>query len=116
LDRLIAEVSDEVERRLAIRHTELERLSTIPGVSTRISQALLSEMGADMGRFASAGHLASWIAICPGHNESAGKSHSGRTRRGSPWLRSALVQAAKAAGRTHTYLGAQYRRIAARRG
>ena len=116
LDSLIGEVSDEVERRLASRHAELERLSTIPGVSTRISQALLSEMGADMERFASAGHLASWVAVCPGHDESAGKSRSGRTRRGSPWLRSALVQAAKAAGRTHTYLGAQYRRIAARRG
>lgn len=69
-----------------------------------------------MGRFASAGHLASWVAICPGHDESAGKSRSGRTRKGSPWLRSALVQAARAAGRTNTYLGAQYRRIAARRG
>ena len=116
LDSLIEEVSGEVERRLATLRVELKRLSTIPGVSTRISQAMLSEMGADMGRFASAGHLASWVAICPGHDESAGKSRSGRTRKGSPWLRSALVQAAKAAGRTQTYLGAQYRRIAARRG
>jgi len=116
LDSLIEEVSGEVERRLATLRAELKRLSTIPGVSTRISQAMLSEMGADMGRFASAGHLASWVAICPGHDESAGKSRSGRTRKGSPWLRSALVQAAKAAGRTQTYLGAQYRRIAARRG
>ena len=116
LDSLIEEVSDEVEGRLAALQGELKRLSTIPGVSTRISQAMLSEMGADMGRFASAGHLASWVAICPGHDESAGKSRSGRTRKGSPWLRSALVQAAKAAGRTQTYLGAQYRRIAARRG
>ena len=116
LDSLIEEVSDEVEGRLAALQGELKRLSTIPGVSTRISQAMLSEMGADMGRFASAGHLASWVAICPGHDESAGKSCSGRTRKGSPWLRSALVQAAKAAGRTQTYLGAQYRRIAARRG
>jgi len=114
LDSLIEEVSGEVERRLATLRAELKRLSTIPGVSTRISQAMLSEMGADMGRFASAGHLASWVAICPGHDESAGKSRSGRTRKGSPWLRSALVQAAKAAGRTQTYLGAQYRRIAAR--
>jgi len=116
LDCLLEEVNDEVERRLATLQAELKRLSTIPGVGTRISQALLSEMGADMGRFASAGHLASWVAICPGHDESAGKSRSGRTRKGSPWLRSALVQAAKAAGRTQTYLGAQYRRIAARRG
>jgi len=116
LESLIEEVSGEVERRLAPLQAELERLSTIPGVSTRISQAMLSEMGVDMGRFASAAHLASWVAICPGHDESAGKSRSGRTRKGSPWLRSALVQAAKAAGRTQTYLGAQYRRLAARRG
>lgn len=116
LTDLIAEVSDEVERRLAALQVEIERLSTIPGVGTRTSQAMLSEMGADMGRFASAAHLASWVAICPGHDESAGKSRSGRTRKGSPWLRSALVQAARAAGRTNTYLGAQYRRIAARRG
>ena len=116
LESLIEEVSGEVERRLAPLQAGLERLSTIPGVSTRISQAMLSEMGVDMGRFASAAHLASWVAICPGHDESAGKSRSGRTRKGSPWLRSALVQAAKAAGRTQTYLGAQYRRLAARRG
>src|SRR3990172_278347 len=116
LDSVMEEVSGEVERRLATLQAELKRLSTIPGVSTRISQTMMREMGADMGRFASAGHLASWVAICPGHDESAGKSRSGRTRKGSPWLRSALVQAAKAAGRTQTYLGAQYRRIAARRG
>jgi transposase len=116
LTDLIDEVSDEVERRLAGLQEEIERLSTIPGVGTRTSQAMLSEMGADMERFASASHLSSWVALCPGNHESAGKSRSGRTRKGSPWLRSALVQAAKAAGRTNTYLGAQYRRIAARRG
>lgn len=116
LTDLIDEVSDEVDRRLAVLQGEIERLSTIPGVGTRTSQAMLSEMGADMERFASASHLSSWVALCPGNHESAGKSRSGRTRKGSPWLRSALVQAAKAAGRTNTYLGAQYRRIAARRG
>ena len=113
---LVEEVSDEVERRLTALQAELQRLSTIPGVSLRTSQAMLSEMGADMGRFPSASHLSSWVALCPGNHESAGKSRSGRTRKGSPWLRGALVQAAKAAGRTNTYLGAQYRRIAARRG
>jgi transposase len=116
LGALIEEVSGEIEKRLGKQRTELARLTTIPGVSQRVSQVMLSEIGSDMGRFASAGHLASWVALCPGHDESAGKSRSGRTRRGSPWLRSALVQAAKAAGKTRTYLGAQYRRIAARRG
>ena len=116
LDSLIAQVSEEVGRRLEAVKEDLQRLTTIPGVSRRVSEILLSEMGADMSRFPSARHLASWVGLCPGNNESAGKSLSGRTRKGSPWLRSALVQAAKAAARTKTYLGAQYRRIAARRG
>ncbi|MHB8577549.1 MAG: IS110 family transposase [Dehalococcoidia bacterium] len=61
-----------------------------------------------MGRFPTAGHLASWAGMCPGNHESAGKRKSGRTRKGSPWLRALLVQAAHAAGRKkHTYLAAQ---------
>ena len=116
LDGLIEEISAEIESRLAPCQAEIERLTTIPGVSTRVAQVLLSEMGADMSRFPSAAHLASWAALCPGNNESAGKSRSGRTRKGNPWLRSALAQAAKSAGRSKTYLGAQYRRLAARRG
>ena len=70
-----------------------------------------------MGRFPSAQHLASWAGMCPGNKESAGKRLSGRTRKGSPWLRSALVEAAHAA--THSkdsYLTAQYQRLATRRG
>jgi transposase len=70
-----------------------------------------------MSRFPSAHHLASWAGMCPGNNESAGKQRSGKTRKGSPWLRALLVQAAHAAARKKgTYLAAQYRRIAARRG
>ncbi len=70
-----------------------------------------------MERFPTAGHLASWAGMCPGNNESAGKRQSGKTRKGSPWLRALLVQAAHAAARKKgTYLGAQYRRLAARRG
>lgn len=70
-----------------------------------------------MSRFPTAAHLASWAGLCPGNHESAGKRRSGKTRQGSPSLRSALVEAAQAAGRTKTTdLGAQFRRLAARRG
>ena len=69
-----------------------------------------------MARFGSARQLASWAGMCPGNYESAGTSHGGKTRRGSPWLRSTLVSCARSASRTQTYLGAQYRRLAARRG
>ena len=71
----------------------------------------------DMSRFPSAAHLASWAGVAPGNNQSAGKRRSGKTRKGSPWLRTLLVEAAYAAGRTKTtYLGAQYRRLAGRKG
>ncbi len=70
-----------------------------------------------MARFPTAQHLASWAGMCPGNHESAGKRHGGRTRKGSPWLRALLIQAAHAAARKKgTYLAAQYRRLAARRG
>jgi len=75
------------------------------------------EIGADMSRFATAAHLASWAGMCPGQNESAGKRKSGRTQQGSRWLRTALVQAAYAAGRKKgTYLWALYRKLAGRLG
>lgn len=92
-------------------------LCSIPGISQRAAEGILAEIGLQMSRFKSAKHLASWAGMCPGNHESAGKRMSGRTNKGSPWLRKLLVQAAHAAAHTKdTYLSAQYRRLAARRG
>jgi transposase len=117
LDEAIERVSAQIEEQLRPFEEELARLDTIPGISRRAAEVLLAEIGADMSRFASAGHLASWAGMCPGNNESAGKRISGRTRKGSPWLRQVLVEAAHGASHTkNSYLSAQYRRLAARRG
>jgi transposase len=89
---------------------------SIPGVGRRTAELLLSEIGPDLARFPSPGQLASWCGLTPGQNESAGKRLSSRTRKGNVHLRSGLIESAQTAGRTKTYLGAQYRRIAARRG
>ena len=106
----------EIASRLATAGAVIERLVTIPGIGRRTAEIIVAEIGLDMARFGSARQLASWAGMCPGNYESAGTSHGGRTRRGSPWLRSTLVSCARSASRTHTYLGAQYRRLAARRG
>jgi len=117
LDEAIERVSDEIRRRLSPFEGKIELLLSIPGVSRRIAEVILAEIGADMSRFPSSAHLASWAGICPGNNESGGKRKSGRTRKGSPWLRAALIQAAHAASRSKgTYLCSQYHRIASRRG
>jgi transposase len=117
LDASIAEVSAEIAGRLRPGEANLERLATIPGVGRRTAELLVAEIGTDMSRFPTSGHLASWAGMCPGNDESAGKRRSGKTRKGNPWLRSTLIEAARAAGRTKgTYLAAQYHRLAARRG
>lgn len=95
----------------------VELLDTIPGVATTTAQVILSEVGTDLSRFPTAGHLCAWAGVAPGNNQSGGKRLSGRTRHGNKALCSALVQAAHAAARSNqTYFGAQYRRLAGRRG
>jgi transposase len=117
LDEAIERLSVEVARVVAPFSPLLALLCTTPGVDRRTAWVILAEIGIDMARFSTAGHLASWAGLCPGNNESAGKHASGRTRRGSTWLRTALVQAANAAARSKgTYLAAQYARIKGRRG
>jgi transposase len=117
LDEAIERVGAEIDERLRPVEQEVARLDSIPGVGRRTAEVLIAEIGTDMSRFRTAAHLASWAGMCPGHDESAGKRRSGRTRKGSPWLRTALVEAAQAVGRTKdTYLAAQLRRLSARRG
>lgn len=117
LDEAIQRVSREVEKRVSPFEEELVLLDTIPGVNRRIAQILAAEVGMDMTRFPTAAHLASWAGLCPGNNESAGKRKSGKTRKGSKWLRWALVEAAHGAARSKdTYLAAQYHRLVPRRG
>jgi len=92
-------------------------LTTVPGIGRVAAETILAETGTRMAQFPSAAHLASWAGISAGNNESAGKRKSGKTPKGNRWLRRILVQVAQAAGRSkNTYLSAQYRRIAARRG
>jgi transposase len=93
----------------------MKLLQTIPGVGERLAETIISEIGVEMGCFATDAHLASWAGMCPGNNESAGKRKSGKTTKGSVYLRAALVQAAWAASHTkQTYLAAQYRRLVKR--
>jgi transposase len=117
LDRAIARVSAVIEARTRPFAAALALLCSIPGVKQRTAEVLLAEIGADMGRFPSARHLCSWAAVCPGNHESGGKRRSGQTRKGNRWLRAALLQAAWAAVRVKGgYFGAQFRRVARRRG
>lgn len=113
----VAEVSAEIAARLAPFAEQLALLDSIPGVGAWTAEVILAEIGTDMTRFPSAQHLARWAGMCPGNRESAGKRQSGRIRKGSPWLKTALVEAAYAAGRSQqTVLGERYRRLCRRRG
>ena len=95
----------------------VELIDQMTGISQRVAEGLLAEIGVNMGQFPSAKHLASWVGVCPGNHESAGKRLSGKTRKGHPYARQLLIQAAHAASHSkNTYLATQYRRIAARRG
>jgi transposase len=116
LDHSIARFDREVAERLRRFDALIERIDAVTGLSRRSIEVLLGELGWDMSHFPDAAHAASWVGICPGHHETGGKQHSGRTRQGNRWAKTVLIQAAHAAGHTQTYLGEQYRRISARRG
>jgi transposase len=117
LDEAIARFDARVAEQSRPFAALLARLDQIPGVNRRMAEVILAEIGPDMGRFATAGHLAAWAGMCPGQKESGKKKQSGKTRPGDVWLRSALVQAGWAASKSKgTSLKAQYQRVARRRG
>lgn len=128
LDAAIRKIDLELTQRITRMDAEVEAgkapfrdliglLSTVPGISTVSAPAILSEIGCDMSRFPTAGHLVAWAGLCPGHNESAGKRKSSRLRKGAPWLKTMLVQCAWAAKRKKdSYYRAQFFRLQSKRG
>jgi transposase len=118
LDASIAAIDKEVGLSLEPFRVAVDLLKSIPGVSDLAAQVIVSEIGTDMTRFPTAGHLVSWAGLCPRNDESAGKRRSTRLRHGAPWLKTMLVQCAWAAAtrKKDGYLRAQYLRIRARRG
>jgi hypothetical protein len=117
LEVQVAEVTAEIERRVACREELIQRLDTIPGIDRITAWTVLAEIGTDMSVFGEAAHLASWAALCPGNRESGGRRISGKTRKGNRYVRRALCQGAWAA--THkkdSHLAALFRRVRSRRG
>jgi transposase len=117
LERALEAVDADVGKLLAPIRQSARLLTTMPGVNDLTAHVVLAEIGVDMARFPTAGHLLSWATLCPRNDESAGKRRSTRTRKGAPWLKTALVTAAWAAVRVKdSYLQAQFLRLRARRG
>jgi transposase len=117
LDRKIELLERQIEEKAVPFAATVQIWMQVPGLRRINAYSLLAEIGADMTRFPTAAHLASWAAICPGNRESAGKQSSGKIRQGNPWLMRTLCEAGWAAARTkRSYFGALYRRLARTRG
>lgn len=117
LDEMIERFSARIEERIQPFFACIPLLDTIPGINLRGAEDLIAEIGVDMGQFPTVKQLGSWAGMCPGNNESGGKRRSGKTPKGSKWLRAVLSEAAWAAARKKgSYFGAQYRRLVRRRG
>jgi transposase len=117
MDETIQRFNEQIEEYCRPFEEAVVLLDTIPGVGRETAEVIVSEIGTDMSRFPTAEHLASWAGVAPGNHESAGKRYSGKTTKGNKALSAGLNQAAHAAACTrNTYLSAQYRRLAARRG
>jgi len=117
LDKAVRVLEARMGDALAPFRRQVDHLKTIPGVSDTVAQVIAGEIGLDMSRFPTAGHLISWAGLCPKMDESAGKRRSTRVRKGAPWLKTTLVSAAWAAARKKVgYLRTQFLRIKSRRG
>jgi transposase len=117
LDAAVRDVEARLGDALAPFQAAVDRLLTIPAVGRTVARVIVAEIGFDMSRFPTAGHLVSWAGLCPRQQESAGKRLSTRTRPGNPWLKTTLVQVAWVAARTrNTYLRARFLRLKSRQG
>jgi transposase len=117
IDAAIGQIDQEVDDKIEPFRTAITILKTIPGISDLSAEVIVAEIGIDMSRFPTDGHLISWAGLCPRNDESAGKRRSTRMRKGAPWLKTTLIQCAWAAARTkESYLQAQFQRLRARRG
>ena len=117
IDAAIQSIDKEVDGNIEPFRAAAELLTKIPGISQLAARVVLSEIGLDMSRFETSGHLVSWAGLCPRNDESAGKRRSTRMKKGAPWLKTILVQCAWAAARTKgSYFQAQYHRLRSRRG
>jgi transposase len=110
-------LDQEVAERVKSYKEDIERLDSIPGIATRMAEQILAEIGTDIkNQFPSAAHICSWAGLVPGHNESAGKRKSSKSKKGNKYLKSALTEAAQSVRGSKNYLGEMYRRTAARKG
>src|SRR5450755_4426906 len=117
LEEAIDRLSVDIEERMLPFAAQRDLLMSIPGVKQRVAEVLIAEIGVDMSVFPTPKHLASWAGVCPGNDQSAGKRRSGRTRKGSKWLRGTLTEGALAGTKTKDcYYAAQYQRLRGRRG
>jgi transposase len=117
IDAAITQIDQEVDAQVEPFRAAVQLLTTIPGINELSACVILAEIGRDMSRFPTVGHLISWAGLCPKNDESAGKRRSTRMRKGAPWLKTTLVQCAWAAARKKaSYLQAQFHRLRARRG
>jgi transposase len=117
LDEAIERLDQQIRDKIRPFEAALAVWDSLPGIGRRIAEIVVAEIGADLKPFEDAPHLASWTGMCPGNNESAGKRRTGKTRKGSKWLRRALVEAAHGAARKkQSYFQAQYARLVRRCG